>query len=492
LASCLKTLFRHTFPAMRRFPPQYLGELPNWAIVSPYFRDSLVLGSDRLSRAQWSRSAALLGQVRVAAAAPQLRAIQLHQLDGPATDHRVRMLFCVAQMPPADAIPAGDEEHAKSSLVNFSARMNDIVTIIFQNTNHALFKGILDLSSIHYKSNAGAVIEALLDACGFECSRSGKQLWRRAEPCVKLAWRPPKSKNSRKPVDARTTTLGGLAAMDLEHDAEAHAAGTHAEQRAAEAARPAAPRALELAQPDGCDRVRVGSGWGNVPRALTDACVAEQCALDGLVHETQEHAIACGARLRRVHADEACWSCHSMGVVNVFRLQVRTRSAPAPSACVALSPLRGAAALARTPRDRRVTDVTDVTDVKCVTDTALTPSRLFARAVRQGLLDHVELGAADAGSAEAPAARSADGRRSGGRRSGGRCGRWRAGPCRHHRGRRDHGRRRRSRWRRVHGRRSKSAASHRRRLTHGRFLDVVARQRVCGARRVVTARLAGR
>ena len=187
-------------------------------------------------------------------------------------------------MAPGHEEQGGGSPAPASTQVRASHAINNVVTIFFQNTKDALFRGVLDLSSVNYHSNFGAITEAALKAAGFAWSSSGKELWRRAEPERKLSWRVPKNSKFRSAGAPRATTLGGIA-DDLEHDGEAHAAGTRAEQRAAAAARPPPPSALELVEPDPLDRFgRVGSGWGNVPRPLGDACLAEQCALDGLVH----------------------------------------------------------------------------------------------------------------------------------------------------------------------------------------------------------------
>ena len=98
--------------------------------------------------------------------------------------------------------------------------------------------------------------------------------------------------------------------------------GSTAARRAAEAARPEPPRPMALVTPTSTDRMKQrGSGWGNMPRPLTRCCMAEQVQLDTLVLIAQEHALTCGAPLQRVACDDAAfWSCHSMGVVNVYRL----------------------------------------------------------------------------------------------------------------------------------------------------------------------------
>ena len=74
---------------------------------------------------------------------------------------------------------------------------------------------------------------------------------------------------SARPAEQRQTAVGGLDAINLEHDAAAPIAGTRAAQAAAAATRPPAPLALELVRPAAGERIgRIGTGWGNVPRAV--------------------------------------------------------------------------------------------------------------------------------------------------------------------------------------------------------------------------------
>jgi hypothetical protein len=178
-----------------------------------------------------------------------------------------------------------------------------------------------ELRKVNWKSNPGNVIEALLHACGLGWSPCGTKLWRRADPTKVIEWRPPQKGRSLRPGAPRATTLDALDDDELQHDAGAARVGTAAAQRAAEAARPAPPRVLERVRPEASDRLKRGSGWGSVPRPLASCCIVEQASLDSLVLIGQEHALTCGAPLKRVDGgDEAYYSSHSMGVVNIFRL----------------------------------------------------------------------------------------------------------------------------------------------------------------------------
>eukprot|EP00900_Chrysochromulina_parva_P017205 jgi/Chrpa1/25486/Chrysochromulina_OHIO_Genome00025713-RA len=177
------------------------------------------------------------------------------------------------------------------------------------------------LREINWNSNPGNVVAALLHACGLAWSTCGTKLWRRADPTKVIEWRPPAKTRSLRPAAPRATTLDALDDDELQHDAGAAGVGTAAAQRAAEAARPAPPRVLERVRPEASDRLKRGSGWGSVPRPLARCCIVEQASLDSLVLIGQEHALTCGAPLKRVDGgDEAYYSSHSMGVVNIFRL----------------------------------------------------------------------------------------------------------------------------------------------------------------------------
>ena len=212
-----------------------------------------------------------------------------------------------------------------SNSIHISEQMDNITTIIFQNTADQMFTGVIDLTALNYKKNVGHLMRALLSTLGFDCSDDGKTLSHSSNPTAKLKWRQPASR-SRKPADvARPTLLGQLEGLDLTHDDGTPRAGSRAAQAAAAAARPpAAPQALPLALSAAADRIgRLGTGYGNMPRAISECCVAEQSSLDDLVVRVQ-HAVrtcaSCAASLRRVHSpSEPQWSCHSVGLVSVCR-----------------------------------------------------------------------------------------------------------------------------------------------------------------------------
>ena len=65
-------------------------------------------------------------------------------------------------MPGTDDGGDGAASTARSKLLNCSVVADNLVTIIFQNTDDSLFSGGLDLSNIHYRSNVGDVLEVLL------------------------------------------------------------------------------------------------------------------------------------------------------------------------------------------------------------------------------------------------------------------------------------------------------------------------------------------
>ena len=92
------------------------------------------------------------------------------------------------------------------------------VTILFQNKAHDFFKGRLDLSGINYKKNVGHVIEMLLRKVGLDWSSSGRLLWwtSRGREASSLAWKQPARAGSRKPAEARPSTIGDLDDEELE------------------------------------------------------------------------------------------------------------------------------------------------------------------------------------------------------------------------------------------------------------------------------------
>ena len=211
--------------------------------------------------------------------------------------------------------------------IKISEQMDNITTTIFQNTADQMFTGVIDLTALNYKKNVGHLMLALLSALGFVCADDGKTLSHSSNPTAKLNWCKPASKSRQAADVARPTLLGQLQGLDLTHDDGMPRPGSRAAQTAAAAARPpAAPRALPLALPAAADRIgRLGTGYGNMPRAISECCVAEQSSLDDLVVRVQ-HAVrtcaSCAASLRRVHSPrEPHWSCHSVGLVTVCRFE---------------------------------------------------------------------------------------------------------------------------------------------------------------------------
>ena len=159
--------------------------------------------------------------------------------------------------------------------------------------SHSVLHG-LDLSALGWGSNMGCVIEVLLKVRGLRWSDDGSKVWHIGEAANTLRWREKvvgPGKSSKRPAPQHAATvLGGLPA-NLAHDAEAEGIGARAAQRTAEAARPTAPRRLAHAKPAAADRLKRGSGWGNVPRALGTCCVCEVESLETLVVLSQEHAL---------------------------------------------------------------------------------------------------------------------------------------------------------------------------------------------------------
>ena len=228
---------------------------------------------------------------------------------------------------------AGAEGSGNSTKATVSFPVKHVLQTILQHAAEAFGDKTKELSDVlnpinnpklrevHWHSSPGNVIEALLYAVGLEWSSCGKRLWRRAEPSEAIEWRPPQKGRSLRPAAPRATTLDAIDDIDLQHDAHSGAAGSRGAQRAAEAARPGAPRALELAKPEAADNLKRGSGWGNTPRPLARRCIAEQSCLDSLLLIGEDHARSCGCSLKRVDGAEGIYhSSHSMGLVHVFRL----------------------------------------------------------------------------------------------------------------------------------------------------------------------------
>ena len=206
-----------------------------------------------------------------------------------------------------------------------SPRVNALLQTLLQQGDTDAVKPYLTIVKEGRQWNAGDVIAALAWKAGFDWSKDGKRVWRRSEPEAAAMLEPTAARNTLRPAEQRTTALGGLDEVNLQHDAEAEGVGAPAAQRAAEAAQPEPPRALGLVKAATADKLKRGSGWGNVPRPLTHCCVAEQSQLDSLIVIVQEHALQFPEHgpLQRVDGgDGVYWSSHSMGVVNAIRLQV--------------------------------------------------------------------------------------------------------------------------------------------------------------------------
>ena len=133
----------------------------------------------------------------------------------------------------------------------------------------------LKLSKVAYSNNLGVVIEALLDYAEIHSARGGKRLWRGSQQDESLEWRAP-AKNGGLVPAMQQTTFGDVAAANVAHDPQPRAGGTAAARETARAAQVDPPVALGLAPPDPADRLdgRRGSGWGSVPRPLTEPYVS--------------------------------------------------------------------------------------------------------------------------------------------------------------------------------------------------------------------------
>ena len=133
---------------------------------------------------------------------------------------------------------------SKSMLIRVDPSIKMVLTTMMQHAADAfhgvknlpfLFGG-LDLKDIHFKSNPGTVVAALLKALSFNSwSGDGKLLWRGRDKDGAVSFREPDAtkRASLRPAATRVTTLGSLQDGDLEHDPEADEGGSAAQQRAA-------------------------------------------------------------------------------------------------------------------------------------------------------------------------------------------------------------------------------------------------------------------
>lgn len=258
-------------------------------------------------------------------------AAQLAPVAGPAASTAVGRSGLMAARAAAAGVSSssadnvdGDHEAAQSNTaqVRMNATIRNVLVTLVQNDASDVAAGLPSMRAVHGKTNLGHVVEASLRANGFEWSTDGSRVWRRADAADKIKLQPTKAANSSRAAAEKTSALKELERMSLNHDADVAGNGSRAAQAAAEAARPQAARALVLVRPAAADKLKTGSGYGNVPRRLGACCAAEQSAIDGLVLLTEEHAKQCGAPLRRVDPGAAggiFWSAHSMGFVNVCR-----------------------------------------------------------------------------------------------------------------------------------------------------------------------------
>jgi len=153
------------------------------------------------------------------------------------------------------------------------------------------------ITKINWNSNPGNVIELLVTSLGLDFSPDGTMLWRKAEPAKPLNMLETIAPNTRKPKPPRDTVIGQLANLNLVHDAEPSATGGSRAAQTTRDARPATPRALELARPDAIDRVQRGTGYGNVPRPL------------GLFFTTEHRRLCAQTTVNLMHQGRARLTC---------------------------------------------------------------------------------------------------------------------------------------------------------------------------------------
>ena len=113
---------------------------------------------------------------------------------------------------------------------------------------------MLDLPDVHWKSNAGVVIRALLLCVGLVWEDDGLRVWRRTNPDDVIGWTHAGGRASLRPTGRQAATALGEAEAGLEHDTSVELRvelrGSAAQRRAAAAAQLEPLRALATVPPD--------------------------------------------------------------------------------------------------------------------------------------------------------------------------------------------------------------------------------------------------
>ena len=228
----------------------------------------------------------------------------------------------------------GAGKNASTKNAKVDVPLANLTTVIVQNWNRhgarAPMLAPLKLGDkLHYRSNISSVLAALLrNKHSLQWSDDGKALWHPGFPRQVLRWQEPqvgshmpRSLKAKAPAPKRA---GGKRPLgDATNSADSGGAADGAEVDAASAC--VQPQSLQLqaapaSEKLACGSKRVGTGFGNVADPLQSVCMAEQTMLDRLWVWSNNHGRMCGGALSRIDSDVACWGCHSVGEVNVFRL----------------------------------------------------------------------------------------------------------------------------------------------------------------------------
>ena len=164
------------------------------------------------------------------------------------------------------------------------------------------------ITKINWNSNPGNVIELLVASLGLDFSPDGTMLWRKAEPAKPLNMLETISPNTRMPKPPRDTVIGQLANLNLVHDAEPSATGGSRAAQTTRDARPATPRALELARPDAIDRVHV-CGHECSPAPGSKQTSSSELQVHGGMYEREHRRLCAQTTVNLMHQGRARLTC---------------------------------------------------------------------------------------------------------------------------------------------------------------------------------------
>ena len=284
----------------------------------------------------------------------------------------VAVLTCSCHMPPSGNPNDEDEDDATSptKLARVNVSLANVATIIIQNWNrHAIRAPMLAPlqlgGALHYRSNISSVLGALLqNRHAYSWTDDGKELRHPGFPDQVLRWQEPTAKcqmpKALKVKAPAPKRAGGKRPLgDATNCADSGGAADGAEDAAASAC--VQPQSLQLRAAPASEKLahggkRVGTGFGNVADPLQSVCMAEQTMLDRLWVWSNNHGRMCGGALSRIDSDVACWGCHSVGEVNVFRLVCG--ECDSAFNWTSAAPLPGAPLDARTRAEAAATDAT--------------------------------------------------------------------------------------------------------------------------------------